>query len=374
MLNLVDMLFWNGTGSVQNRLLTRWPLEVRWVVGCHYILQPRRVSWFGSPISGVLTWELFAWTLWNSFENKPSKNQRTTNQKMNEHETSARFFQPKFYFWIMCGRVGPAFLNFSDVLVIENSIVLLSKARCDDGSTTELQRQFTLAFNWPPGCDQVFGLQVAGAENPRGGWYLGGVPGVGPWRWESFTGVDAKPGDLGLCQQEPAYSLPLCCTWRSFEGRPVLAFTGGGKCRKKPAKVRFVAHCEVTKNSRTTVPISLIQCLQRHLRWRSMHISHFYWQYTRYIWFLRFKFIHIHIIYILITVPWHGLHSLQSWLLRGAPPGHHVDVPIADSLAFGFRQAGQISEIPDHRTGIYAQEIQVLRYLCIYICTYTFIY
>ncbi len=30
---------------------------------------------------------------------------------------------------------------------------------------------------------------------------------------------------------------------------------------------------------------------------------------------------------------------VQPWLLQGAPPGHHVDVPIADSLAFGFRQA-----------------------------------
>ena len=139
------------------------------MVGCHYILQPRRVSWFGSPsIWGVLTGELLAWTPWNSFENKPSKNQRTTNQKMNEHETSAIFFQPKFCFWIMCGRVAPASFNFSDFLVIENSTVLLSNARCD-GSTIKRSVKFTLAFNWPPGCDQVFGLQVAGAENPRGG-------------------------------------------------------------------------------------------------------------------------------------------------------------------------------------------------------------
>ena len=68
----------------------------------------------------------------------------------------------------MCGRVAPASFNLSDFLVIENSTVLLSNARCD-GSTIKRSVKFTLAFNWPPGCDQVFGLQVAGAENPRGG-------------------------------------------------------------------------------------------------------------------------------------------------------------------------------------------------------------
>ena len=50
-------------------------------------------------------------------------------------------------------------------------------------------------------------------------------------------------------------------------------------------------------------------------------------------------------------------------LLRGAPPGHHVDVPIADSLAFGFREAAKSRKSQITERLFYAQEIRVLRYI-----------
>ena len=107
-----------------------------------------------------------------------------------------------------------------------------------------------------------------------------------------------------------------------------------------------------------------------------MPISHFYWQYTHWIYIYIYiyllyihitydsldlsVYIYIYILYIYIYIllsPGMAFAANLGWynrgLLRGAPPGHHVDVPIADSLAFGFREAAKSRKSRDHGTAFF---------------------
>lgn len=197
------------------------------------------------------------------------------------------------------------------------------------------------------------------------------------------------PGDFGICQQEPAYSLPLCCTWRSFEGRPVLAFTGGGKCRKKPAKQAifstFWSYQRFKDNSADFLDSMSPKTfeMEKHAYITfllAIYTLDIFAIYTHYIWFLRFKFIHIHIIYInCCPLAWPSLvvWLVQPWAVARCPTRPPCWRPNRRQPCIWLPLGGQISENPRSRNGFFMHKkyeswdiLFIYRHIYIYIHVY----